>query len=204
MKFKGLLLTIFTLELVSCASSNASKVIIDDDTEVIKDEDKTSESSGALVIYFSATSNTERVANYISTHINSPIYKLEPVNAYTSADLNYNNSESRVVKEHNMDDPNVELKETSFSEFNKSKYIFLGAPVWWGKLSWVIDNFVKSNDFSNKTIIPFGTSASSSFSVSDLKECTSDSTTWLSEKRFSSSANEETVTSWVDSLGIDF
>ena len=163
----------------------------------------------ALVVYFSATNHTESVATTVSSYINSPIYKLEPVNPYTSEDLNYSNSNSRVVKEYETtqrgERVNVSLTQTKFEEFDDAKYIFLGAPVWWRQLSWVVENFVSDNDFSNKTIIPFGTSSSSSFSLDNLTPLTNDDSnvTWLNPQRFSSYTNSSSVTSWVDSLNLD-
>lgn len=77
--------------------------------------------------------------------------------------------------------------------------------MWWQQLSWVIENFVKDNDFSDKTIIPFGTSSSSSFNLNNLTSLTDDDTnvTWLSPQRFSSNASLSSVTNWVDSLNLD-
>ena len=40
-----------------------------------------------------------------------------------------------------------------YIEFDDSHYIFLGAPVWWGELSYIIKDFVLFNDFTDKTII---------------------------------------------------
>lgn len=164
----------------------------------------------AIVVYFSATGNTERVAQTIAGHIDSAIYELEPVDPYTSADLNYGNQSSRVVEEHNRiiagEDVNIELVDVDFEEFADADYVFLGAPVWWQELSWVIEDFVASNDFSNKTIIPFGTSASSSYSLDNLTPLTEDdeNVTWLDPQRFRSSVSDDDVIEWVDSLGYTF
>lgn len=38
----------------------------------------------------------------------------------------------------------------NFDEFEESENIFLGAPIWWGELSWVINDFALSNDFTGK------------------------------------------------------
>ncbi len=163
----------------------------------------------SLVVYFSATSHTKAVAETIADSIDSPIYELEPTNPYTSSDLNYGNQDSRVVKEHLMaqsgERVNVKLKNTKFDEFDDADYVFLGAPVWWQQLSWVIENFVSDNDFSNKTIIPFGTSASSNFNLNNLTPLTEDDSnvTWLSPQRFPSNVSASQVTSWVDSLNLE-
>ena len=100
---------------------------------------------------------------------------------------------------------NVELKETTFDEFEEANYIFLGAPVWWQQLSWVVENFLLENDFSNKTIIPFGTSSSSSFNLNNLTPLTQDdeNVTYLNPQRFSSNVSSSNVTNWIDSLGLN-
>lgn len=173
--------------------------------------DKGEEKAGnAIVVYFSATNHTEAVAQTIANHIDSAIYELEPVNPYTSADLNYGNQSSRVVEEHNRilagEAVNIELVDVDFEEFADADYVFIGAPVWWQELSWVIEDFVASNDFSNKTIIPFGTSASSGYTLGNLTPLTEDdeNVTWLDPQRFRSNVSSNDVIEWVDSLGFTF
>lgn len=206
----------FLLALTSCnsnqnnsSSANSSVIKNDSSSDSQTSAGSTGNNSKALVVYFSATNHTENVANAIANYIKAPIHKLEPTNPYTSVDLNYSNRDSRVVKEYETTQSgnrvNVELTTTSFDEFEEATYIFLGAPVWWQQLSWVIENFVSENNFSNKTIIPFGTSASSSFNLNNLTPLTEDdnNVTWLSPQRFSSSVASNTVTSWIDSLNFD-
>ena len=205
------LLSLFSL--TGCAENKNQEIPSENQTskdDASKDDtSKDDVKSKALVVYFSATNHTESVATTVSSYINSPIYKLEPVNPYTSEDLNYSNSNSRVVKEYETtqrgERVNVSLTQTKFEEFDDAKYIFLGAPVWWRQLSWVVENFVSDNDFSNKTIIPFGTSSSSSFSLDNITPLTNDDSnvTWLNPQRFSSYTNSSSVTSWIDSLNLD-
>lgn len=154
-----------------------------------------------MIVYFSASNHTEKVATTIGEHLNVTPFVLEPVEPYSSADLNYSNSNSRVVKEHEDSNRHVELKKTSFDGFNEATNIFLGAPVWWQEMSWVINDFVKDNDFTGKTIIPFATSASSNYRVDNLKTL-NDTGTWLEPKRFSSNVASSDVISWVDSLSL--
>ncbi len=33
--------------------------------------------------------------------------------------------------------------------------VLIGYPIWWGEASWVVNNFIKENDFTGKTVIPF-------------------------------------------------
>ena len=205
-KISSILLFACLIGITSCGV-NTSKKSSTSDNSISSSE--TTLTSKSLIIYFSATNHTKNVAETIANHLASPIYELEPVNPYTSGDLNYSNENSRVVKEYQItqrgERVDVELTNTSFAEFAEASYIFLGAPVWWQQLSWVIENFVSENDFSNKTIIPFGTSASSSFNLNNLTPLTEDNNnvTWLSPQRFSSGVSSSVVTSWVDSLNLN-
>lgn len=186
----------------SSKENTSSKESIVGAASSLKGNDDTSASSKkALVVYYSATNHTKAVADTISSHLDAPTFQLTPVTPYTSADLNYSSSNSRVSKEHNDPNRHTELVSTTSPDFATADYIFLGAPVWWGELSWVINDFVSENDFSGKTVIPFGTSASSSFSCTNLKALDGKGT-WLSEKRFSSSVASKDVVSWVNSLSL--
>lgn len=211
--------TSFSPSTKPSATSNTTSISNKDSNQSSKESNNSNSSNEetinakALVIYFSASGNTEKVAQTISNHIDSPLYELEPVNPYTSSDLNYSNQSSRVSQEHlqrvafrngeREDDVHVELKNTLFEGFENAEYIFLGAPVWWQELSWVIDDFVSNNDFTGKTIIPFGTSSASSFSVDNLKSLNSTGT-WHERQRFSSSVSSSNVISWIDSLEYKF
>lgn len=204
------LMTLLSLFVVTGCSNNETEDSTggDDNTNIDQDGGNNSGDStetpdiNALVVYFSATGNTEEVANFIGDYLNASIYELEPVDPYTSEDLNYSSSTSRVSIEHNDPDRYVELVTTDFDGFSDADYIFLGAPVWWGELSWVIDDFVLSNDFTGKTIIPFATASSSNFDVDDLRPL-SEEATRLEGRRFThSQINEETVREWIDSLNL--
>ena len=201
MKLKSLLvlpLAAFMTVFAGCGNADSSS------TNEGSGSSDSGESANAMVVYFSATGNTEEVAQIIADYIDGPIHELEPVDSYTSEDLNYGDSDSRVSLERNDPDHLTELVAVDFDEFDESEYIFLGAPVWWGELSWVINDFVLSNDFTGKTIIPFATASSSNFSVDDLRYL-SDEATWMEGRRFrQSEIREENVHGWIDGLDINF
>lgn len=54
-----------------------------------------------LVAYFSATHNTESVANHIAAVLDADVFEIVPEIPYTSADLNYNDDSSRANREQN-------------------------------------------------------------------------------------------------------
>lgn len=157
-----------------------------------------------LVVYYSATGNTEEVAHHISEITNADEFVLEPANPYTDEDLNYNDDNSRVVQEHeNTALQDVELVQDSVDNWEEYETVFIGYPIWWGVAAWPVNDFVKSNDFSDKTVIPFCTSASSGLGESGtLLEEMAGTGNWLEGHRFSSSPSKEDVETWLGSLEI--
>jgi len=158
--------------------------------------------SKVLVVYYSQTGTTEGVAKIIAKETNADLVKLEVKNAYTSDDLNWTDKNSRVNREHNNPNSrNVELKNAVIPNFASYDTVFIGYPIWWREASWVLDDFVKKNDFTEKTVIPFGTSMSTGDGTSGdrLKKLTKTGN-WIAGQRFSSSYNETEVVNWVKSL----
>ena len=155
-----------------------------------------------LVVYYSATGSTKKVAETIAKEMNADIFSLETINGYTSEDLNYSNENSRVSKEHNDESlRDVKLKQTIIDDFDKYDTILIGYPIWWGIAAWPVNNFVKENNFTGKTVIPFCTSASSPLGESAKNlETIAGSGYWQEGKRFSSSASDSDIKKFTDSL----
>ncbi|MCI8423258.1 MAG: hypothetical protein HFF50_06995 [Lawsonibacter sp.] len=79
--------------------------------------------------------------------------------------------------------------------------VFIGYPIWWGIVAWPTDSFVKANDFTCKTVIPFCTSSSSGLGESgELLAQLAGTGNWLEGQRFRSSVSAADVTEWVNSL----
>lgn len=154
------------------------------------------------VVYFSATGNTERVANVIADELRADLFELLPAEPYSSSDLNWRDEGSRVNEEHN--DPSFRPELASSPDLSAYDTIFLGYPLWWGEAPHIVYTFIENSDLSGKTIIPFATSSSSPLgnSAENLEEAAPWSATWLEGMRFRSRANENTVTSWLDDLNL--
>ncbi len=75
--------------------------------------------------------------------------------------------------------------------------------IWWHEASWVVDDFVKKNDFTGKNVIPFCTSMSSLLGESGtlLAEMAGTSN-WLDGMRFTSRSTQDEVQSWATSLDL--
>ena len=97
-----------------------------------------------LVVYYSASGHTEDVANVIADEMGADLFELEPVNPYTSDDLNYTNADSRVSREHeNEEQRNVELVSVEVEDWDVYETVFIGYPIWWGIAAWPVDSFVE-------------------------------------------------------------
>lgn len=157
-----------------------------------------------LVVYYSATGNTEAVANYIADATGGDLFELEPVEPYTDEDLDYNDENSRVSQEYADESlRDVDLVSTTVEEFDEYENIFVGYPIWWQVAAWPVNQFIENNDFTGKTVIPFCTSASSGIGDSgQLLEEMAGTGNWLEGQRFRSSASEEDVRVWVEGLGL--
>lgn len=171
------------------------------ESEVSQEESATGKT---LVVYFSATGNTESAANYIAQATGGDLFELEPAEPYTDEDLNYNNDDSRVSREHEDESlRDVELVADTVENWDEYDTVFIGYPIWWGIAAWPVDSFVKANDFTGKTVIPFATSASSDLGQSgELLAELAGTGDWQEGQRFSSSVSEEDIQAWVDDLGL--
>lgn len=157
-----------------------------------------------LVVYYSASGNTEEAAGYIAAATGGELFGLEPKEAYTDADLDWTDEDSRVCREHeNEDERNVELVSDTVPDWDSYETVFIGYPIWWGIAAWPVNGFVTANDFTGKTVILFCTSASSGLGESgELLEEMAGTGSWLDGERFSSGVSEEDVKTWVDGLGL--
>ena len=153
------------------------------------------ENNKSVVLYFSATGTTKKVADKIATKSNSDIIEIIPKEEYKSEDLNYN-SDCRANREQNDSKSRPEIK----NKIDISKYdtIYLGYPIWWGTNPKIILTLLDTYDFSNKTIIPFCTSGSTgiSGSVNDLRSYNS-KLNIKDGKRFSSSSSDEEISNFI-------
>lgn len=157
-----------------------------------------------LVVYYSASGNTEEVANYIAEAMDADLFELEPTEIYSDDDLDWTDRDSRVSREHaNPDERAVPLVADTVENWDSYDTVFIGYPIWWGIAAWPVDGFIAANDFTGKTVIPFCTSSSSGLGESgELLEEAAGTGEWLEGIRFRSGVPEETVTEWVDSLGL--
>ena len=158
-----------------------------------------------LVVYYSASGNTKRVAEDIAEAADGDLFEITPAEPYTSDDLNWTNSDSRVSREHDDESlRDVPLTTTEVENWGDYDTVFIGYPIWWGIAAWPVDTFVKNNDFTGKTVIPFATSSSSGMGQSGtLLSEMAGTGDWQDGQRFSSGASQSDVADWVSGLGLN-
>lgn len=162
------------------------------------------ETGKTLVVYYSASGNTERVAKDIAEAAGTDLFEIVPTEVYTSDDLDWTNSDSRVSREHDDESlRDVPLTTTEVPDWDSYDTVFIGYPIWWGIAAWPVDTFVKNNDFTGKTVIPFATSSSSGMGRSgSLLADMAGTGEWQEGQRFSSGVSSDDVQSWVNGLGL--
>lgn len=162
----------------------------------------TDEAGKTLVVYYSATGNTENVANYIATATDGDLFELEPAEPYSDADLNWTDDNSRVVREHDDESlRDIELVADTVENWDSYDTVFIGYPIWWGIAAWPVNGFIEANDFTGKTVIPFCTSSSSGLGESgELLAEMAGTGDWQEGQRFRSGASESDVAAWIESL----
>lgn len=162
------------------------------------------ETGKTLVVYYSASGNTERVAKDIAEAAGADLFEIVPTEVYTSYDLDWTNPDSRVSREHDDESlRDVPLTTTEVPDWDSYDTVFIGYPIWWGIAAWPVDTFVKNNDFTGKTVIPFATSSSSGMGQSgSLLADMAGTGEWQEGQRFSSGVSSDEVQSWVNGLGL--
>ena len=161
----------------------------------------------ALVVYFSATGNTEEAAGYIAGAIGADVFEIVPADPYTSEDLTWTDPESRVSTEHDArvagETVTVELTQTTPDNWDSYDTVFIGYPIWWFEAAWTVESFVRANDFTGKRVIPFCTSASTDGGESgQLLAELAGAGDWMEGQRFRSSVSESDVLTWLDGLDL--
>ena len=155
-----------------------------------------------LVVYYSASGNTERVAKEIAEAAGADLFEIVPTQIYTSDDLNWRETGSRVNREHDDESlREVPLTATEVPDWDSYDTVFIGYPIWWAIAAWPVDGFVKANDFTGKSVISFATSTSSGIGESGtLLAELAGTGDWQEGHRFASGVSTTEVQEWVNSL----
>ena len=110
------------------------------------------DSSKVLVVYFSQSGNTQKLAKLISDRVGGDFVKIETVQTYPTE---YNELADFAKNER---DNNIkpELKDLEI-DIDDYDTIFIGYPIWWYQMPMAMYTFFDTYNFDGKTIVPFNT-----------------------------------------------
>ena len=154
-----------------------------------------------LVAYFSASGVTAKVAELVADAAGADVYQIQPEVAYTQADLNWmdKNSRSSVEMNNKMIRPAIMNTDAKIENYD---VVFIGFPIWWYVAPTIINTFLEKYDFSGKKIILFATSGGSGFgkTVDELKVSVKGNVQIIEGKLLNGKQTLESVGKWVGSL----
>jgi len=160
--------------------------------------------SKKLVVYFSASGVTRKVAEVLAEAANADLHEIKPEVPYTEADLDWRDKKSRSSIEMNdkSSRPAIADKDAHVDAYD---VVFVGFPIWWYMAPTIINTFLESCDFAGKTIAPFATSGSSGIgeTVANLKGSVDASATITDGKILNGRQTKESLKAWVNSLGLE-
>ena len=159
--------------------------------------------SKKLVAYFSASGVTANAAKTLAKAVGADLYEIKPEIPYTKADLNWmdKNSRSSLEMKDKTYRPAIADKDAKIEDY---EVIFIGFPIWWYVAPTIINTFLESYDFSNKTIVLFATSGGSGFgkTVQELKTSVSSTANIIEGKLLNRGISEDALASWIESLNL--
>lgn len=160
--------------------------------------------SKILVAYFSASSGrvTERAAKNLAEAAGADLYEITPAVPYSSADLNWNDKNSRST---------IEMKDTgsrpkiagALPDISKYDVLLVGFPIWWYEAPRIIATFLESIDLAGRTVAAFATSGGSGMGDTDKKlKAICPSANWKQGKLLRARDPKERLAEWIRDLGI--
>jgi len=191
MRIKDLLFTV-----IACSMTLSVMAANDDHNP---DNDMNNEGNKTLVAYFSATGTTMEAATKLAKVIHADLHEIVPEKPYTTADLNWNNKNSRssVEMANKSSRPAVSSKVENMAQYDT---VFVGFPIWWYIAPTIINTFLEQYDMTGKTIVPFFTSGGSGAgeTLKYLKP-SAPGAEWITPKNFNY-MSESDITTWFTTL----
>lgn len=105
-----------------------------------------------LIVYFSVSGNTDKLAKDIQTQVGGDIVRIEPKEAYPEE---YEDLRLVARKQYENDErPEIKNKINNIDDYDT---VFIGYPIWFGTYPPIIKTFMDEYNLDGKTLIPFNT-----------------------------------------------
>ncbi len=220
-KLTALLMSVLLVfSITACSSTSADKDSSETNTESqVTDQasDKTPDNGAAepidssdptaatdgktLIVYFSWSSNTEKMANTIKEQTGGDIFEIVPQTPYPE---DYTECTEVALKERDENArPKIKDLPESLEEYSK---ILIGYPIWWHTAPMVIGTFLENYDLMGKEIYPFTQSASMDTeqfenSMEFVKECAKNAT--VHDGLFVKATDTEGILAYLNENGLN-
>lgn len=103
-----------------------------------------------LIVYFSWSGNTQRIAEIIHKLVGGEMLRLESQKPYPSTYKETVQQAKTEIRENYK--PPLKTKMENIRDYD---LIFVGSPNWWGTIAPPVVSFLTQYDLSGKTIVPF-------------------------------------------------
>ncbi len=115
-------------------------------------ENKMSDKSKTLIVYYSWSGNTRKAAEAIQAAVGGDLFEIQTAQPYPEA---YRALTEQAKKE--IADGYRPALKNSAPDMSKYDVIFVGSPNWWGTIAPAVSTFLSEYDLSGKTVVPFVT-----------------------------------------------
>ena len=106
-----------------------------------------------LIMYYSLSGQTEKIARLIAEFTGGTLYKIEPTEVYSSPSVYVKSKKEIEQKQY----PQLSENLPDFTEYD---VIFVGGPVWWYTMATPLFSVLSVADFEGKKVVPFSTQGS--------------------------------------------
>lgn len=156
-------------------------------------------SAEILIVYYSHSMNTRKLARLIGQKTGGKLCELVPETAYPAA----YNAVVEQAKNEIRSGFRPALK-TSVEDIEAYGTIFIGTPNWWSTVAPPVATFLESCDLAGKQVIPFCTHGGGGFGriESDIAKLCPGATVLPGLAIYGDSVSESRVSDWLNKLGV--
>ena len=155
----------------------------------------------SLVLYYSATNTTKRVAETVANKLSADIAESHPALPYTATDLKWHDENSRTtIEQHNS---RVAIKD-DLPDMSNYRNIVIGHPIWWAIPLRIISTVIDNLDLNGKNLALFATSGGTNYdrAKSLIERTIKDNNYDVNVNRGEVLNSSSQVDKWINSLNL--
>lgn len=156
-------------------------------------------SKNSLIVYYSHSGNTRKLAKLIAEETGGTLCELVPEKFYPD---DYNTVVEQAKKEIQAGfKPELKTKVKDISAYDT---VFIGTPNWWSTIAPPVATFLESYDLSEKNVVPFCThgGGGSGHIEAIVKKFCPDSAVLSMLSVYDDTAKDSLVKSWLKKTGV--